>query len=48
MFEKRPFPYSQTFEPWELTPQMGIEPVRYKNGMFYIKGPSWTEQTLEY
>jgi hypothetical protein len=27
---------------------MGIEPVRYKNGMFYIKGPSWTEQTVEY
>ena len=48
MFEKRPYPYSKTFESWELTPQMGIEPVTYKNGMFFIKGPSWTEQTVEY
>lgn len=48
MYEKRPYPYSQTFQPWELTPQMGIEPVTYKAGMFYIAGPTWTEQTLEY
>jgi beta-xylosidase len=48
MYEKRPYPYSQTFESWELSPQMGIEPVTYKDGMFYIKGPTWTEQTVEY
>ncbi|MCB9247263.1 MAG: family 43 glycosylhydrolase [Ignavibacteriales bacterium] len=48
MYEKRPYPYSQTFESWELTPQMGYEPVYYKNGMFYIKGPTWTKQTIEY
>jgi len=48
MYEKRPYPYSQTFQPWELTPQMGIEPVTYKDGMFYIAGPTWTEQTIEY
>jgi len=48
MFEKRPYPYCQTFESWELTPQMGIEPVTYKDGMFYISGPTWTEQTIEY
>ena len=48
MYEKRPYPYSQTFEPWELTPQMGIEPVTYKNGTFYINEPTWTEQTIEY
>lgn len=48
MYEKRPYPYSQTFESWELTPQMGIEPVHYKDGMFYIDGPTWTEQAVEY
>ncbi|HPB05784.1 MAG TPA: family 43 glycosylhydrolase [Prolixibacteraceae bacterium] len=48
MFEKRPYPYSQTFESWELTPQMGIEPVQYKDGRFYINEPSWTEQVIEY
>ncbi len=48
MHEKRPYPYSQTFEPWELTPQMGIEPVSYKDGMFYIGGPTWTEQKIEH
>lgn len=48
MYEKRPYPYSQTFEAWEKTPQMGIEPVYFKDGRFYIKGPSWTKQTVEY
>lgn len=48
MFEKRPYPYSQTLEPWEPMPQMGIEQVTYKDGMFYINGPTWTEQTVEY
>lgn len=48
MDEKRPYPYSQTFEPWEKTPQMGYEPVHYKDGMFYITGPTWTKQQVEY
>lgn len=48
MDENRPYPYSQTFEPWEKTPQLGFEPVHYKNGRFYIKGPTWTEQVLDY
>lgn len=48
MYEKRPYPYSQTFEPWESGPQMGIEPVHYKDGMFYITGPTWTEQIIKY
>jgi xylan 1,4-beta-xylosidase len=32
----------------EMFPQMGIEPVTYKSGMFYINGPSWTEQIIKY
>lgn len=48
MDEKRPYPYSQTLEPWEYTPQMGYEPVHYKDGMFYITGPTWTKQQVEY
>jgi xylan 1,4-beta-xylosidase len=48
MFDKRPYPYSQTFKPWEYTPQMGIEPVYYRDGRFYIKSPTWTEQIVNY
>ncbi|HTN22262.1 MAG TPA: family 43 glycosylhydrolase [Pelobium sp.] len=48
MYEKRPYPYSQTFEAWEKTPQMGFEPVYFKDGIFRIKGPTWTEQIVEY
>lgn len=48
MFEDRPYPYSQTLQDWEKEPQMGIEPVTYKDGMFYIHGPTWTEQIFEY
>jgi beta-xylosidase len=47
-YEKRPYPYCPDLLPWEKTPQMGIEPVYYKEGMFYIKGPTWTEQIIEY
>lgn len=45
---KTPYPYSQTFQPWELTPQLGIEPVYFENGLFHIKGPTWTEQNIHY
>ena len=48
MYDKRPYPYSQTFQSWELTPQMGFEPVYYQDGMFHIKGPTWTEHVVEY
>jgi hypothetical protein len=27
---------------------MGYEPVYYKNGRFYIKSPTWTEQVIQY
>lgn len=37
-----------TIEPWVSTPQMGIEPVSFKNGIFTINGPTWTEQTIKY
>jgi xylan 1,4-beta-xylosidase len=47
MYEKRPFPYCSELEPWEKTPQLGIEPVTYKDGMFYINAPTWTEQRIE-
>nr|WP_315158614.1 family 43 glycosylhydrolase [uncultured Flavobacterium sp.] len=46
MDEKRPYPYSQSFQTWEKFPQMGIEPVHYANGMFHIKEPTWTEQIV--
>jgi beta-xylosidase len=48
MYDKRPYPYSPNFEEWEKNPQLGIEPVYYKSGMFYIKGPTWTKQCVEY
>jgi len=48
MYEKRPYPYCPELQPWEKTPQMGIEPVYFKNGMFNINGPTWTEQIVEY
>lgn len=48
MYENRPYPYCADLQPWEPMPQMGIEPVYYKDGMFYINGPTWTEQSVEY
>lgn len=48
MDEKRPYPYSQTFEPWEKGPQLGIEPVEYHDGRFWIGGPTWTEQVVKW
>ena len=48
MYAKRPYPYSQTFEAWEKTPQLGIEPVYFKDGRFWIDGPTWTQQTIEW
>jgi beta-xylosidase len=48
MYQKRPYPYCQSFESWELMPQLGIEPVTFHDGMFYINPPSWTEQLVTY
>ena len=48
MYANRPYPYCPDLQPWEKTPQMGIEPVDYKNGTFIITGPSWTEQIITY
>jgi len=47
-YEKRPYPYCSELFDWEKLPQMGIEPVFYENDMFHIKGPTWTEQIVEY
>lgn len=29
-------------------PQLGYEPTEYKNGRFYINGPTWTPQVIRY
>lgn len=48
MYEKRAAPFAQKLEDWELVPQLGFEPVEYRDGRFYIEGPTWTEQTVRY
>jgi xylan 1,4-beta-xylosidase len=48
MDEKRPYPYCPDLRDWERTPQLGIEPVTFENGLFHIQGPTWTEQVVEY
>ena len=48
MDEKRSYPYSPDLQEWEKTPQLGIEPVTYKDGMFHIHKVTWTEQVVEY
>jgi xylan 1,4-beta-xylosidase len=48
MYDKHPYPYNPDLDPWEKTPQLGIEQVYYENEMFYIKGPTWTKQCVEY
>jgi xylan 1,4-beta-xylosidase len=47
-YEKRPYPYCSELQDWEKTPQMGYEPVYFENDRFYIKGPTWTEQIVNY
>ena len=48
MYDKRPYQYSQELKDWERTPQLGIEQVHYIDGRFYIDGPTWTKQCVEY
>ena len=33
---------------WQKVPQLGIEPLRFRNGIFAIDGPTSTEQTVRY
>jgi len=33
---------------WQKVPQLGIEPLHFRNGIFAIDGPTWTEQTVRY
>lgn len=40
--------HSLALEDWEMVPQLGIEPVSYRDGRFYIAGPTWTEQSIRY
>lgn len=47
MYDKRPYPYCPDLKEWEKTPQLGIEPVTYKDGRFHIRKATWTEQTVE-
>ena len=48
MDEKRPYPYCPKLEEWEKLPQLGIEPVTYRDGRFYIHKATWTEQFVEH
>lgn len=45
-YKGQPFP--SVNEKAEPKPQMGIEPVYFRNGIFTIAGPNWTEQTVKY
>jgi xylan 1,4-beta-xylosidase len=40
--------FNQTSETNQSKPQLGIEPVYFKNGIFSISGPTWTGQTISY
>lgn len=48
LYENRPNPDNEIREEWENTPQLGYEPVYFKDGRFYIDGPTWTEQTIRF
>jgi len=48
MDEQRPYPYCPELQDWEKTPQLGIEPVYYKEGRFWIEGPTWVEQHIDF
>ncbi len=32
----------------DTAPQLGIEPLEFRNGRFYVNGPTWTEQTIRW
>lgn len=48
MDAQRSHPYSPMLQEWEKLPQLGIEPVIYKDGRFYIRKATWTEQVIEF
>lgn len=45
-YKGQPFP--SVNEMAEPKPQMGIEPVYFRNGIFIIGAPTWTEQIVKY
>lgn len=48
IYAKDPYPFGPKLKEWEKVPQMGIEPVIFKNGRFYINGPTWSKQCVKY
>lgn len=30
----------------DTLPQLGIEPLKFRDGLFYAAGPTWTEQLV--
>ena len=48
MYDKRPLSGQLKLQAWEKTPHLGIDPVHFDNGRFYINGPTWTEQSVEH
>lgn len=45
-YKGQPFPSRN--EMAEPKPQMGIEPLYFRNGIFTMGGPTWTQQTVKY
>jgi hypothetical protein len=43
---RQPIPCSLIPEYRDTAPQLGIEPLRFADGKFYVSGPTWTEQTV--
>jgi xylan 1,4-beta-xylosidase len=48
MFEGRADPGNRLRAAWEAYPQLGYEPVAYRDGRFFINGPTWIEQVVTY
>ena len=44
---KEPIPGSIIPEYYDTAPQLGYEPLQYRDGLFYVNGPTWTEQVVE-
>lgn len=43
---KRPDTSKSTMEFHDTFPQLGIEPLEFRDGLFYTNGPTWTEQLV--
>lgn len=46
LFDGKPF--NSRDEHGSPAPQLGIEPLHFRNGIFAIDGPTWTEQMIKY